>query len=101
MEGTRRTPDWDRLAGAVIAVGSPFMAALLALGAWLVSTEASTAGDVAQGIAAAAAIAALLWLAMVGLAVWRGRAGTDTFARPMLAAFGLTAVWWVLVYVAL
>jgi len=89
--------DWDRLAGAVIAVGSLFLVLVWALGAWLVSTEASAVVAVAQGLAALAGIVALGRLSMAGRAVWRERAGTEVFARPMMAALGLAALWWVLV----
>lgn len=97
MEPSRTGADWDRLAGAVVAGGSAFLAVLWALGAWLVSTEASTALAVAQALLAFAGIVMLGRLAWAAAAVARGRAETAVFALPMLAAFGLAALWWVVV----
>ena len=97
MEPSPSVPQGDRLAGAVIAGGSLMMVPLWAVGAWLVTTEASTAVSIAQALAALAGMVALVRLALAGRAVVRGQAGTEVFARPMLAAFGLAALWWVLV----
>lgn len=87
----------NRLAGAVIAGGCVVLALLWAVGAWFARPGTTNAAYVLQLAVAAAGLVALVRLALAGVAVMRGRESTAAFARPMLWAFGLAALWWVAV----
>jgi hypothetical protein len=76
------------------------LALVWALGAWLVAAGTSGVWAVVQAAVTAAGIVALGRLAVRARAVWRGQASTDVFALPMLAAFGLAALWWLTVALA-
>jgi hypothetical protein len=80
-----------------VAWGCVALGILWAVGAWFARPSTTGATYVLQLAVAVAGLLALGRLALAGVAVMRGRETTAAFARPMLWAFGLAALWWVAV----